>query len=128
LIKLTSNINNLFFPQIHYQWRQANSKTLGTMSLPSKKRSHSIGQSDLPNNEQISNDFYQSSFHNNGLFPMINPATISTSNYNSTTKTMNNILPRPKLLQYIEENIIGKDYIFQGPWGLRRSMFLDLFI
>jgi hypothetical protein len=34
----------------------------------------------------------------------------------------NNILTRPKLFQYIEENIIGKDYIFQGPWGLRRSM------
>jgi len=92
--------------------------------MPSKKRPHSIGRSDLLNNEQISNDIYQSSFHNNGLFPTINPASISNTNHISSPK---NILTRPKILQTIEENIIGKDFIFQGPWGLRRSMLLDLF-
>jgi hypothetical protein len=91
------------------------------MLIPSKKRSHSTGRSDLPNNEQISNDIYQSSF---GLFPTINPVNISNTNHNSSTKY---ILTRPKILQNIEENIIGKDFIFQGPWGLRRSMLLNLF-
>lgn len=98
---------------------------MATLSVPSKKRSHSINRSDLPNNDQVVNDFYQPSFHNNSLFPTINQTNISNTNYNSSTKNLN---PRPKILQYIEENIIGKDYIFQGPWGLRRSMSFDLFL
>jgi hypothetical protein len=89
------------------------------MSFPSKKqRSHSIARTDLSTNEKIPNDIYQSSFNTIGLFPTINPATLSNTNYNSSTKNNS----RPKILQYIEENIIGKDHIFQGPWGLRRSM------
>lgn len=92
------------------------------MPLPSKKRSHSIGRSDLSINEHTPNDIYRSSLTTNKLFPTINPVPISNSNYNSSTKNMNHILSRPKLLQYIEENIIGKDHIFQGPWGLRRSI------
>lgn len=89
---------------------------MATMPLSSKKRSHSINRSDLPLKEQKSNDFYQPSHHNNNLFPIINSSSI---NHNSSTKNLN---IRPKLYQYIDENIIGKDYIFQGPWGLRRSI------
>jgi hypothetical protein len=79
------------------------------MSSPSKKRSRSNGRSDLTNNEQVSNELSQS-FHNNGLLSMVN------------SSSKNSILFRPKLFQYIEENIIGKDFIFQGPWGLRQSI------
>jgi hypothetical protein len=92
------------------------------MSFPSKKRSHSTGRSDLSTNEKQFNDIYQPSFNTIGLFPTINQATLANKNYNSSTK--NNF--RPKFLQYIEENIIGKDYIFQGPWGLRRSMIYHI--
>jgi hypothetical protein len=94
------------------------------MSPPSKKRSHSIGRSDLSKNELFSNDIYRSSFNNNVLFPTINPAAVVNTNHYSSTKTNVNI-SRPKLLQYIEENIIGKDYTFHGPWGLRRSKLVD---
>jgi hypothetical protein len=31
---------------------------------------------------------------------------------------------RPKLIQYIDDNIIGKHHIFNGPWGFRRSKIL----
>ncbi|CAF4941250.1 unnamed protein product, partial [Rotaria socialis] len=31
----------------------------------------------------------------------------------------------PKIIHYIEKNIIGKDYIFQGPWGFRRMIYCD---
>jgi hypothetical protein len=73
-----------------------------------------MGQSELPFNEIISDDIYQNSFNNSGVFPAINAV------YNSSTKN-NNSSSRPKLIQYINENIIGKDHIFSGPWGLRRS-------
>jgi hypothetical protein len=73
-----------------------------------------MGRSELGSNEKISNDIYQN-FHNNSeLFPAIN------SVYHSSTKNNNNA-SRPKLIQYIDENIIGKNHIFNGPWGLRRS-------
>jgi len=32
---------------------------------------------------------------------------------------------RPKLIQYIEDNIIGRDHIFNGPWGPRRVIYCD---
>ena len=57
----------------------------------------------------------------------MNSVTLTNTNPSSGLKPTNNILDRPKLLQYIEENIIGKDYIFQGPWGLRRSMLFFFF-
>ncbi len=95
------------------------------MSSSSKKRSHSAGGFDHSPNEQISNDIYQLSVNNTGLFPTMNPSTIvSNTNHNSSIKTNNNMISRPKLFQYIDENIIGKDHIFQGPWGLRRSMYI----
>jgi len=72
------------------------------ISTTSKKRSHSIGRSDQQH-------AYQSSL------------AIPNTNQNSSQK---NVLSRPKLLQYIEDNIIGKDHIFQGPWGLRRSRMI----
>jgi hypothetical protein len=99
------------------------------MSSPSKKRSRSIGRSDSTKNEQVSNELHQS-LHNNGFLSAINSSNVSNTNHNSSTKTNNNILSRPKLFQYIEDNIIGKDYIFQGPWGLRQSMlfFQTIFI
>ena len=92
------------------------------MSVPSKKRSHSTGRTDLSTNEKLPNDIYQPVFHTIGLFPTTNPATIANTNHSSSTKTT----VRPKILQYIEDNIIGKDHTFQGPWGLRRSMIYHL--
>jgi hypothetical protein len=59
-------------------------------------------------------DIYQNSFNNSGVFPAINVV------YHSSTKN-NSSSSRPKLIQYIEQNIIGKDHIFKGPWGLRQS-------
>ena len=93
------------------------------MSGPSKKRSHSIARTDLStHNEQIVNDIYQSSLNTVDLFPPINLAMVINTNHISSPKNNNNpTLTRPKLLQYIEENLIGKNLIFQGPWGLRRS-------
>jgi len=73
-----------------------------------------MGRSELVSNELMSNDIYQNAYNNSGIFPAINTA------YYSSTKN-NNSLSRPKLIQYIHENIIGKDHIFNGPWGLRRS-------
>ena len=43
--------------------------------------------------------------------------TIRSSSKNSS---------RPKLIHYIEENIIGKDQIFKGPWGPRRGKYFRL--
>ncbi|CAF2342856.1 unnamed protein product [Rotaria sp. Silwood2] len=108
-----------------FEWRPANSKTLATMSPPLKKRSYSAGRSDLLKNEQVSNDIYRSPLNNNGSFPIINQAMQSNTNHNSSTKHHNNSSSRPKLIQYIEENIIGKDYVFQGPWGVRRMIYCD---
>ncbi|UJR18081.1 hypothetical protein I4U23_004981 [Adineta vaga] len=34
-------------------------------------------------------------------------------------------LKRPKLIRYIDENIIGKDFVFNGPWGSRRMIYCD---
>lgn len=73
-----------------------------------------MGASEITLNELMSNDIYQNSFNKSGIFPVIN--TI----YRTSTKN-NNSISRPKLIQYIDENIIGKDLIFNGPWGLRRS-------
>ena len=92
------------------------------MSFSSKKRSHSTGRVDLSTSEQIFQNVHQSSVNNTGILPTINPGMTTNTNHNSPTKNSQNTLARPKLLQYIEENIIGKDHIFQGPWGLRRSM------
>ncbi|CAF0830779.1 unnamed protein product [Rotaria sordida] len=108
-----------------FEWRPANSKTLATMSPPSKKRSQSEIRSDLLTNEQVSNDIYRAPANNNGFLPTINQAIESNTNHNSPTKHHNNIFSRPKLIQYIEENIIGKDYVFQGPWGVRRMIYCD---
>jgi hypothetical protein len=108
----------LFSSSIYYQWHPTNPKALPSMSFASKKRSHSTGRSDLSTNEKMPNDIYQPTFHTIGLFPSLNPVTLANTNHNSSTKST----VRPKLLQYIEENIIGKDHVFQGPWGLRRSM------
>jgi hypothetical protein len=91
------------------------------MLLPStKKRSHSLVRSNLSANDQLLNDFYQTSANTNSVFPAINPVAVSTTNYYSSVKA-NTIFARPKLIQYIEENMIGNDHIFQGPWGPRRS-------
>lgn len=93
------------------------------MPVPSKKRAHSIARSDLSTNEQIVNDIYQSSLNLADIFPPISPAVVVNTNQNSSPKNNNNtVLVRPKLFQYIEENLIGKDLVFQGPWGFRRSM------
>ena len=90
------------------------------MPLPSKKRSHSLGRSDLMGSDLTIHDVYQTSGNGNNLFPVLNLTAISINNPYPSAKT-NLSVARPKLLQYIEENIIGKNYIFQGPWGLRRS-------
>lgn len=86
------------------------------MPLPSKKRSHSLGRSELLGNDQTVHDVYQTSGNSNNLFPVINPKAMSYSSAKTNYPAV-----RPKLLQYIEENVIGRDHVFQGPWGLRRS-------
>ncbi len=34
-------------------------------------------------------------------------------------------LDKLKLLRYIDNNIIGKNFIINGPWGLRKSTIFD---
>lgn len=86
-----------------------------------KPRSNSTGRSDGSTTELYPTDIYQKLNNNNGIFPSINKM------YHSSSKN-NNGIARPKLIQYIYENIIGRDQIFVGPWGLRRSKFLLFFI
>ncbi|CAF4063303.1 unnamed protein product [Rotaria magnacalcarata] len=105
--------------------RSANPKTLTTMSPVSKKRSHSIGQSDLSKNDQSLNDIHRSSLNHHGFIPIQSPAVESHTNRNSSTKNYNRTVSRPKIIHYIEKNIIGKDHIFQGPWGFRRMIYCD---
>jgi len=77
--------------------------------------------------ELTSNDIYQNFYNNSGVFPAINKV------YYSSTKN-NNSISCPKLIQYMNDSIIGKDHIFNGPWGLRRSkicknfFYLKLFV
>lgn len=82
------------------------------MSLSSKKRPHSLVRSDIPTNDLANNDVYQTAVNPNAVVPL---------NQQHTSSKTNGVLTRPKLIQYIEENIIGRDVIIQGPWGLRRS-------
>ena len=78
------------------------------MALVSKKCSYLTSSTDFPNSKRH--------------FPVINSTAASNMNQNSSIKNHSNFLmSQPKLIQYIYKNIIGKDYIFQGPWGLRRS-------
>lgn len=77
-----------------------------------------MGRSEFASNE---GDIYQKSHNNNGVFPAINNV------YRSSTKN-NNSIARPKLIQYIDDNIIGKDRLFNGPWGIRRSKMIVLLI
>ena len=66
----------------------------------------------------MSGEIYQNSFSNNVLFPSIN------SSYHSSSRTNSSGNSRPKLIQYIDANIIGKDKIFNGPWGPRQSKII----
>jgi len=100
-------------------------KTLGTMSLASKKRPHSVGRAELQNTKNALKDIHQST--PNG-FSTVNPAILSNINNAVERKKINKTLPRPKFLLYIEENIIGKNYVFDGPYGLRRGMLFCLYI
>ena len=91
------------------------------MPQTSKKRAHSaLGRSEPLVNDSTSHEIYQTSINSNGVFPSINPTAVSQGHPHVTPKA-NNIITRPKLLQYIEENTIGNDTLFQGPWGVRRS-------
>ncbi|CAF3345142.1 unnamed protein product [Rotaria socialis] len=104
-----------------FGWRPTGSKTFRTISSMTKSRSNSAGRSDPSTTEIYSNDIYQksnSTNNNSGIFPSINKMYRSSSKNNNGTS-------RPKLVQYIDDNIIGKDYIFNGPWGLRRMIYCD---
>ena len=37
----------------------------------------------------------------------------------------NKSLDKSKLIRYIDNNIIGKNYIFNGPWGPRKSTIFN---
>jgi hypothetical protein len=65
--------------------------------------------------------------YNNGLFPALNPAATANTLHQSSNKNINSP-PRPKIFQYIDENIIGKDYVLSGPWGSRRCKVFFIFI
>lgn len=92
------------------------------MSPATKKRSNSAVRSDLSNNDQRLNDTHSSSVTKNSFVPIKSPTNESSANRSSTVKNHSHT-SRPKLIQYIDKNIIGKDHTFQGPWGLRRSKF-----
>ncbi|CAF3318405.1 unnamed protein product, partial [Rotaria sp. Silwood2] len=49
------------------------------------------------------------------------------SNNNLTSPSTSNVQDDEKisLLQYIDNNIIGKDYIINGPWGPRQMIYAD---
>jgi hypothetical protein len=95
------------------------------MSLSSKKRPHSVGRSELQNTKNALKDIHRSTPNNNNIgFSTVNPATLSNINNALEKKKINKALPRPKFLLYIEENIIGKNYVFDGPYGLRRGMLV----
>lgn len=36
-------------------------------------------------------------------------------------------LDKLRLLQYIDNSIIGKNYVINGPWGPRKCKIIDLF-
>ncbi|CAF2071588.1 unnamed protein product [Rotaria magnacalcarata] len=104
-----------------FGWRPAGSKTFRTISSMTKSQSNSTARSDPSTTEIYPNDIYQKSNNtnnNNGIFPSISKMYRSSSKNNNGTS-------RPKLVQYIDDNIIGKDYIFNGPWGLRRMVYCD---
>lgn len=90
------------------------------MPISSQKRAHSLVRSDLSSSDQFNREIYQTSINLNNVFPSINPMAVSYTYQQVSTKA-NNSVTRPKLIQYIEENIIGHDTLFQGPWGVRRS-------
>ncbi|CAM4865155.1 unnamed protein product [Rotaria socialis] len=107
------------------EWHSANPKASATISPVSKKRSHSTGQSDLSKPNHSLNDIHRSSLNHHGFIPIRSPAAESHTNRNCSTKNYNRTVSRPKIIHYIEKNIIGKDYIFQGPWGFRRMIYCD---
>ncbi|CAF1409262.1 unnamed protein product [Adineta steineri] len=103
-----------------YKWRLAKVNIVETLSsLSKKKRSNSMGRTDSQANEQESKDIYQKPRNNNVVFPAIN--NIYQNIPNKTNITGN----RSRLIQYIDENIIGKDHVFLGPWGFRRMIYCD---
>ncbi|CAF1304467.1 unnamed protein product [Adineta ricciae] len=106
--------------------RTANPKTVTLISLTAKKRRHSIGRTELTKVKHLTKDTHipSLSINSNG-FGTNNTVISTTTTHSSSTKTTPSVASRPKLLQYIEENVIGKDYIFQGPWGLRRMIYCD---
>ncbi|CAF0758754.1 unnamed protein product [Didymodactylos carnosus] len=58
---------------------------------------------------------------NNGhLLPSIN-SNVSSNHATSKTNNSNTL----KLLMYINDNIIGKDFTINGPWGIRRMLYCD---
>ncbi|CAF3941093.1 unnamed protein product [Rotaria sordida] len=102
-----------------FAWLPTKFKTSQTLSTSySKSQSNSMTRSELPTTEQQPNDIYQRLTNNNQIFPSINKI------YHSSNKNNNSVV-RPKLIQYIDENIIGKGHIFYGPWGLRRMVYCD---
>ncbi|UJR21242.1 hypothetical protein I4U23_024337 [Adineta vaga] len=108
-----------------YRWRLASSNIGNSLpTLIKKKRSNSMGRTDGRSSEQDTKDIYQRSQNNNGVFPLINTYYHNSTSKNNTNAN-NNSSHRPKLLQYIDENIIGRDLIFTGPWGIRRMIYCD---
>jgi len=94
-----------------FNWRPAHSKS----SQVTKARTNSMNHSEY--------DIYQNSYNNSGVFPSIN--AIYQSSSSSSPSKNNNSNSRPKLLQYVSDNIIGRDYIFKGPYGSRKMMYCD---